>query len=300
LEEKLRHAYLCAVHLASRQEAEAVRVLGALVAAGVEVVLLKGGDLRFRVYPDPATRPMADLDILVPPEQEGRARAVLEAFGYRCLEPEPRGGFFERFGHAEGWQPPGGGSLFVDLHREIREGFGYYRLPYAVVQPRLEEVMFQNLTLKVLAPEHLLIHLCLHTYFEFNTWRQLLDLALVCRRLPVDGPRLALDIRAAGVEAPVSRVLELGRGLSPEPWPPPAALGLTGGSPGWPERLVLSGAWGPLTPYVAFFTRYSRRDWLPYLSARLWPDREYLAAKFGSSSRLGFLRQFIRKFGAAS
>jgi hypothetical protein len=293
---ELRHAYLCAVWQAVLQDEEAARVLGILAQAGVTIILLKGADLRLRVYPDPATRPMSDLDILVPPEQAGRAWSILAGLGYRPMEPNPRPGFQERYAHAAGLLPPSGLSLQVDLHWEIREGHGYYRLPWEFVKPRLQEVVCQNLTLKVLSPEHLLIHLCLHTYWEFTQWRQFLDLALVIQQLPVNWEQFAAAVKACRCQVPVLRVLELGHRLQPDLVPPPPTLGLAGFRPGWAERLVLSGKVAPLLPYVAFFAHYPPPDWLPFLRAKVWPDREFLAAKFGSASRGRYLRQFVRKF----
>jgi hypothetical protein len=295
--EGVRHDYAHALKAASEQEEEARKLMRSLTeAARLEVILLKGSDLRLRVYPDPATRPMADLDILVPPEQAGQARSILTGLGYRSLEPNPRPGFRERFAHAAGLQPPPGFSLHVDLHWEIREGHGFYRLPWKFIKPRLQEVVFHNLTLKVLSPEHLLIHLCLHTYWEFLIWRQFLDLALAVQHLPVNWGQFANDVRACRCQVPVSWMLDWGHRLQPDLWPSPTALGLTDFRPGWAERLVVNGGIGPLIPYVAFFVHHPRADWLPFLSAKLWPDREFLVAKFGSDSRGRYLRQFVRKF----
>jgi hypothetical protein len=292
----LRHAYLCAVHQSVVQEAEATQILGSLARAGLTVVLLKGADLRLRVYPDPATRPMIDLDILVPPEQAGRARSILADLGYRPMEPNPRQGFQERFAHAAALLPPPGSTLQMDLHWEIREGHGYYRVPCEFLKPRLQEVAFHDLTLRVLSPEHLLTHLCLHTYWEFTRWCQFLDLALVIQHLPVNWEQFAAGVKACHCQVPVSRVLNLLHPLLPEQVPSPAALGLAGFSPGWGERIVLNGRVDPLIPYVAFFTHHPPRDWLPFLSAKVWPDQEFLMAKFGSASRRRYLSQFIRKF----
>jgi hypothetical protein len=297
LRARLRQAYLAAVHQEVRQKVEAVRVLGALVRVGVEVVLLKGADLRQRVYPEPGTRPMSDLDILTSPAQAGQARGVLRGLGYRLLEPEPRPGFRERFAHAEGWEPPAGATLPVDLHWEIREGAGYYRLPYEVLRPRLQESWNETLPLKVLSPEYLLIHLCLHTYFEFSHWRQLLDVLLVSQRLPVVWQQLAVEARACRCQAPVARVLDRLHGWQPDLIPSPARLGLDGAGSGRAEKMVLRGTWGPLIPYVAGFARIPRSDWRPFLAAKLWPDREYLAAKLGAASRWRYVRQFFHKFG---
>lgn len=49
----------------------------------IPIVLLKGGALAFTLYPDPALRPMADVDFLVPPERVSEAAARLRARGYR-------------------------------------------------------------------------------------------------------------------------------------------------------------------------------------------------------------------------
>jgi hypothetical protein len=184
----------------------------------------------------------------------------------------------------------------VDLHWEIREGHGYYRLPYEFLKPRLQEVVFQDLTLKVLSPEHLLTHLCLHIYWEFTRWCQFLDLAMVIRHVPANWGQFAADVKACHCQVPVSRVLDLGHRLQPDLVPAPAALGFADFRPGWAERLVLNGRMKPLIPYVAFFTHHPRRDWLPFLSAKVWPDQEFLVAKFGSASRGRYLRQFVRKF----
>jgi hypothetical protein len=292
----LRHAYLCAVQQSVVQDGEATQVLGILVRAGLSVVLLKGADLRLRVYPDPATRPMTDLDILVPPEQAGRARSILTDLGYRPMEPNPRPGFQERFTHAAGLLPPPGLTLQVDLHWEIREGRGYYRLPYEFLKPRLQEVAFHNLTSRVLSPEHLLTHLCLHTYWELSRWCQFLDLALIIQHLPVNWKQFAADVKACHCQAPVSQVLDLGHRLQPDLVPSPAALGLADFRPGWAERLVLNGKVDPLIPYLTSFAHHPPRDWLPFLSAKVWPDQEFLVAKFGSASRGRYLRQFVRKF----
>ena len=47
---------------------------------------LKGANLAYRHYPDPALRPMADLDLLVHPENAQQALAALEMLGYIPLD----------------------------------------------------------------------------------------------------------------------------------------------------------------------------------------------------------------------
>ena len=69
----------------------------ALRAAGVEVVALKGAVLAFFHYPDPALRPMGDLDLLLKdPRDLARATEALGGAGWRALLDTPRHRVFAR------------------------------------------------------------------------------------------------------------------------------------------------------------------------------------------------------------
>lgn len=69
----------------------------ALRAAGVEVVALKGAALAFFHYPDPALRPMGDLDLLLrDPRDLARATEALSSAGWRALFDTPRHRVFAR------------------------------------------------------------------------------------------------------------------------------------------------------------------------------------------------------------
>jgi hypothetical protein len=72
-------------------------VVLALRAAGVEVVALKGAVLAFFHYPDPALRPMGDLDLLLTdPRDLARATKALGGAGWRALLDTPRHRVFAR------------------------------------------------------------------------------------------------------------------------------------------------------------------------------------------------------------
>ena len=69
----------------------------ALRASGVEVVALKGAALAFFHYPDPALRPMGDLDLLLRDARElSRATDALAGAGWRALLDTPRHRVFAR------------------------------------------------------------------------------------------------------------------------------------------------------------------------------------------------------------
>jgi hypothetical protein len=61
-------------------------VLAALTEAGLLTILLKGAALAYTLYPDPALRPMSDLDLLIHPQDLKQAVQVIQSMGYRKME----------------------------------------------------------------------------------------------------------------------------------------------------------------------------------------------------------------------
>ncbi|HUP43591.1 MAG TPA: nucleotidyltransferase family protein [Thermoanaerobaculia bacterium] len=116
--------------------------LGAcLGAAEVAWAPIKGADVATRVYPDPAVRPMTDLDLLVPEASFREARRAVEASGWRSAVPGPR---FERYVEEEGsaWTAAREGApLPVELHFRlwgfVPAGLGDALLERAAADPSL-------------------------------------------------------------------------------------------------------------------------------------------------------------------
>jgi len=81
-------ATLFALHLehgrrrAARLRCELERVVGACAERGVEPVVLKGAETAYRYFPDPGTRPIADLDLLVAPRDLLLAQDALRSLGF--------------------------------------------------------------------------------------------------------------------------------------------------------------------------------------------------------------------------
>jgi len=103
----------------SKAQSEALTVIAqALEAEGIEPVILKGGALAHTVYPEPALRPMEDLDILVAPERLEQARQALSRQGFQAPAPVNR---YQRLSHqlpiAQGKQDDV--PIFVELHRTV-------------------------------------------------------------------------------------------------------------------------------------------------------------------------------------
>ena len=67
---------------ADRRAAVTLEAVAALADAGIAVMLLKGIAYAGTLYPDPALRPMSDVDLLVPADRYGDAIGVLGRLGY--------------------------------------------------------------------------------------------------------------------------------------------------------------------------------------------------------------------------
>ncbi len=101
---------------------ELERVLAALNAADIPVILLKGAALAQTLYPDPALRPMSDLDVLVPFEEVDHAVQAAQELGYRGDDALSYWPSLERvLGHHEHLQNEKGVNL--ELHWSLTQAF---------------------------------------------------------------------------------------------------------------------------------------------------------------------------------
>jgi hypothetical protein len=95
---------------AERLRAELTRILRVLADEGIDVVVLKGMHTGWTYFPDPGTRPCADLDVLIPRDRGPDVERVLAALGFTRPARDPR----ER----TTWAPPAGpATASVDMTR---------------------------------------------------------------------------------------------------------------------------------------------------------------------------------------
>jgi hypothetical protein len=99
------------------EQALVERALGEIAEAAsgadLPVLVLKGGDLRRRLY-GPGERPSNDLDLLIPPDRRAEAFALLERLGYRG--GGPRDAIQREHWFATTLRHEGRPRLQVDLH----------------------------------------------------------------------------------------------------------------------------------------------------------------------------------------
>jgi hypothetical protein len=162
-------------------------VLQAFERAGIDAIILKGLALVARYYHDPGLRPMADVDLLVPPSAVERASSVLRERGwipwYR-LNPA-----FLRVKHALPFDNQLG--TICDLHWRIFEEPAD-RAADDEVRAGAVTVSFQGERLRILSPTDQLLHVCGHgaRWAQVPGIRWVADAVLILREGQLDWRRL--------------------------------------------------------------------------------------------------------------
>lgn len=300
--EALHEAYLCNLlrNVTIRQQLS--EVLRAFQDAGIPVVVLKGAHLAEIVYGDPALRPMADLDLLVRDQDLTRAETLLLEIGYGPMETE--GGLdYDRHHHLRPFVKPG--AVPVEVHRTIERRSGAVAVEIGELWHRSREAVVAGVEARVLCPEDLLLHLCLHTAYNHRFEASLLhlcDIATTVERYgeEIDWPGLAASCERYGAGRFVHCALSLAADLLVAPVPPAAltALGHGGGR----EIVEAARAYilSPAPELPAAWQRWGEHDdlrgRLRSLARNLFPPRTELGRIYGArgGSKAAWLWYLVR------
>jgi hypothetical protein len=209
------------------QRQETARVLGALEDAGVETVLLKGTPLAYTVYDDPLCRFKGDLDAWIRLDQLPEATAALGSAGYRVARKEERPPELVRLiGGEQQMVSDVPGSGLIELQWPAFRGEWVRhttRINHEAIWERRTPVMIEGRRADAMAPEDMLIHLCLHQAINHQfakPWlRSLLDVHLVIQRQSPDWEQVAARARSWRVSTVTWTVLGLARQLLGTPVP---------------------------------------------------------------------------------
>jgi hypothetical protein len=140
------------------------RVCSALSAEDIEVVALKGLHLAEIVYDDVGLRQMRDMDLLVRNEDLSRAQEVLFDMGYG---PRVRPSVKEQCSGKHHLVPfMKKGSAPVEIHRSIASSGSPFEVRNDGLWERTETGVIAGVSVRLLSPADLLLHLCLHASFQ--------------------------------------------------------------------------------------------------------------------------------------
>ena len=156
--EKIKGIYRYTLYKNSLVLAGLREILRALSEAGVPVMLLKGGAMILKYYPDRGMRPMNDIDLLVEKKNLGPALGALGGLGWRDIGQKVYDLFLRRHPAVT---MAGGLRFELDVHWNLLTEYdpridprGWWR------DARL--IDWQGMPVYLLAPEDQLIHLCAH------------------------------------------------------------------------------------------------------------------------------------------
>lgn len=114
---RFREVYAASAVMASRRAALLAELVSALRARRVRVALMKGVAYSGTIYPDPAERPMHDMDLLIPRREVPEAMRVMAAHQMsRVMGVRRR----SRYYHSIELQR---GDMMVELHRGIMQHY---------------------------------------------------------------------------------------------------------------------------------------------------------------------------------
>ncbi len=296
----LRSSYYATVVSAELHQHELEAVLQALAEQHIVPILFKGAALTQTVYPDRVCRPMGDLDLWLTAEEMPRAQAALESLGYvqRTKSTRPLDLMRQHSGEIQMVSQQKGRGL-VELHWGTFAGVWLRRVACVDEKGIRERAvpLTSSWPALTLAPEDSLIQLAIH--FAVNhqlatPWlRALVDVALLARAQPVDWDVVVERARVWRVSTAVWLVLKLAveltglkeaasavARLSPSPlrhW----LLGLFAN-----EQSLINLRNITRTPlrFVYQLLLIDRgRDAARLFFRALWPEREWLAARYGQT-----------------
>jgi Uncharacterised nucleotidyltransferase len=168
-------------------------VLEELRDVGIPVILLKGAHLAEIVYGEPALRPMSDLDLLVKKGDLLRTWQLLLGLGYSPLsvsdEPD-----YEQHHHIR--PVCKAGAIPIEIHHTIEPPGASFAINIDHFWSRAQDAVVAGVQARVLCPEDLLLHLCLHSAYNHRfqvRMLQLWDIAVSIRHYDrrIDWQRLA-------------------------------------------------------------------------------------------------------------
>lgn len=300
--EELRRDYLVYLRRYLNQERATRHLVKVLSDDGVKVILLKGADIRHRLYEDPAARPMNDVDILISPADLETVRAILKREGYTLLakDQERIPNFNIRFAWEEVYASPQKDVVFLDLHWEIRKMGAFYRLPCAALRAKAMPLRMNGVPLLILAPEHLLMSLCLNTIEELEGAgiQKLVDLDRVLTRLPLNWDLFLEDATVFRIQGAVLWVLREMAELRPQAVPEFVLERLAAYTPGWCESLILRREAGSLlwASLATLWRHIPLREWPAFLKGKFWPDQAFIQANYQKSgSRIGYIQHLLKR-----
>jgi len=163
---RLREAYRNLATLNTSLFFDASKVLKSLADNQLPVIALKGLSLAKNIYGDIALRPMSDMDLLVKEDDLVRAGRILLTLGYKQYFPAWES-ILKTFHHLPAFTNKSG--AIIELHWNIVAPDGLITVDLDGLWERACFIKLDNVEVRVLSLEDLLLHLCIHACLHLQT-----------------------------------------------------------------------------------------------------------------------------------
>ncbi|MGY6555174.1 MAG: nucleotidyltransferase family protein [Wenzhouxiangella sp.] len=281
-----------------QQTDEERRVVRALLAEGIDVLVLKGALLAQTVYPAPENRFRTDMDLFAEPGQVPKVERALTALGYQkpwaIQSPkELRQSLWER--------RVGRQSFLIDLHWDLRN--------HPALQDRFafDEVMAQSQPLPGLGEGargmgrvHALLNGSMHYFNDYADQRPsqgLLDKDLLWRAMSADEQEQCMDLACRrGLAGLLAESLARSRGLFATPVSDQQIERLrAAGRDQWATGMVRANEKRHSAYWFALRSEPGLRRKLVRIRSELFPAVRYMRGAYPGGSRFGLLGLYVRR-----
>jgi hypothetical protein len=210
----------------------------------LQPIALKGIYLAAAIYPDPAVRPMNDIDLLFKPDELAAAESLLQSLGYGGKHKSAELGAgvtkhtstFKREADQSATPNPylsAQAGCMIEPHVSLEESWLGLKVDITSgVRERSIEVDLNGQLCRVLSAEDLLLHLCVHfcfhlimgapsmvqlsdllivTQIDQLDWQKFIDRASATRSTPYALAALTLAQKLLGAPAPMETIEQLAR-----------------------------------------------------------------------------------------
>jgi hypothetical protein len=264
-------------------EATTAEVVGALAAAGVGHISLKGPLLKRRLFPGGDEHVSGDVDVLVKPDDWSAAEVKLADLGFEPLLLDIIPG--DRPNHARPYARSTGGPS-VDLHRTLLGAEAPATTVWSVLDRETETAMLGNKPIRALNPAGQMLHAGLHAAQNGAEDARTLRYLTRCIEISdgqeaVDALRIARAIDATDAFALGLSLVPSGRALNRTLGIMPTASVLT----------ALKAASAPNTAHAIEWlaTRVTYRDRARFVFHKIFPPVAYMESSYPSAHSRGGL-----------
>ena len=224
-------------------QARVVESLEALNAAGVDVLLLKGGALAYTVYDSFVARPMRDVDLLVCPDRAEEARDILFGIGWSLDASLPDDVSYRAHHHLPPLLDVGRSGLRLEIHRALLPVEHPFRFDEREIWRAARPLYVGAQRAFVLHPTHQALHIAMHFAWSHmlksGAWHTFRDLDSMIRAGLIDWSEFERTAAAWGASTCCYWTLRLAADLARISVPEPVLQRLRPKLPDFVHRLLL-------------------------------------------------------------